>query len=209
LQVEKYQSKQCLELLAHWRNKNFMKNIIVIILVILITVILGMTVACSQSQLITTLNAAVTAAEIAIPVIGAAVGLPPTTLTAILTYLKLVSTFTGEAATILAGTGTAVQKSLLISEAAITITKGCNCVPPGTPTEVVTVVEAVVNAVGQFLANFPTVKPLPPGTIVGGAPVKVNAATVKINISAADKATLISLKGRSDKMLIVLAGIRK
>jgi hypothetical protein len=179
-----------------------MKNIIVVILIILVSFALTMMTSCSQSQLITTLNAAVTAAEIAIPVIGAAVGLQPATLTAILTYLKLVSTFTGEAATILAGTGTAVQKSLLISEAAITITKGCNCVPPGTPSEVVTVVEAVVNAVGQFLANFPT-------TPAVKTAASTKAATVKINFSAADKVTLNQLKSRSDKMMVSLNAIRK
>src|SRR5258708_3258399 len=91
--------------------------------------------ACQQSQVIATLEAAVTAAEIAIPVIGAATGLNPQVLALIVSYLQQVNIAAAEASTILAGTGTSAEKSAKIIQLFGNIAVGCNCIPPGTPLE--------------------------------------------------------------------------
>ena len=74
-------------------------------------IIVLLTSACQQSTIISTLEGVVSAAEIAIPVIGAATGLNPATSTAIVSYLQLVNISTAQAATILAGAGTSAQKA--------------------------------------------------------------------------------------------------
>ena len=76
--------------------------------------------------------------------------LSPQTQSLIVTYLKAVSAATGEASTILAGTGTAAQKSAAITSLFAGVAKGLN-LPPGVPTEIVTIIQAVSNAVVSFL----------------------------------------------------------
>lgn len=139
------------------KNKD-MKNLISIIPILFLILTLC-TAGCQQSTVISSLETAVTAAEIAVPVIGAATHLDPKTSALIVTYLQEVNIATAQASTILAGTGTSSQKTALIVQAFAKVAGNCKCVPPGTPSEVVAVVEAVAQAVGNFLASIPATAP--------------------------------------------------
>ncbi len=108
---------------------------------------------CQPSTVISSLEAVVAAAEIALPVIGAAAGLPPATMAGIVQYLQLVDVAITRSATILAGTGTVAEKSALIAQAFAGIANGCGCIPAGTPQTVVAVVNAVIQAISKFLVN--------------------------------------------------------
>jgi hypothetical protein len=169
-----------------------MRHLAIIALVLILMLVLFL-VACQQSTIISTLEGVVSAAEIAIPVIGAATGLNPATTTAIVSYLQQVNIATAEAATILAGTGTSAQKAALIVQAFAKIAAGCNCIPPGTPQEVVAVVNAVAQAVLQFLTNFP---PTP-------APAPV------VKVSASDRTKLTSIRTRAEANMAQLKGVKK
>ena len=147
-------------------------------------------VGCTSSQVISTLESVVSAAEVAIPVIGAATNTPPATINLIVTYLQGVSTASGKASVILSGTGTTAEKSALIVQAFAQVAAGMN-LPAGTPTEIVTVINAVAQAVVNFLAQFPA----------GSPPA--------INITAPDYATLSNLKIRSDANVSKLKGMKK
>jgi hypothetical protein len=148
---------------------------------------------CQQSTVISALEAAVSAAEIAIPVIGAATHLNPQTSAAIVLYLEQVNIATAQASTILAGTGTTAQKSVEIVQAFAKVAAGCNCVPAGTPQEVVTVIQAVAQAVANFLVQFPPAKTTPP--------------VVKVTPTAT--AALANLRTRSEKNVANLKGVKK
>jgi hypothetical protein len=169
-----------------------MRHLTIIAAVLILMLVLFL-VACQQSTIIATLENVVSAAEIAIPVIGAATGLNPATTTAIVSYLQQVNIATAEAATILAGAGTNAQKTALIIQAFAKLVAGCNCVPPGTPQEVVAVVNAVTQAVLQFLTNFPAT-PTP-------APV--------IKVSSGDRTKLTSIKTRAEANMAKLKGVKK
>ena len=149
---------------------------------------------CQTSTVISSLESAVSAAEIAIPVIGAATGLNAKTSALIMAYLQQVNVATAEAATILANTSlTSAQKTAEIIKAFAGIAAGCNCVPPGTPQEVVAVVNAVAQAVLNFLTNF---QPAP-------------APPVAVKVSAADATKLASLRARSEANITKLKVVRK
>jgi hypothetical protein len=157
-----------------------------------VLILLLLSAACQTSTIISTLEGVVTAAEIAIPVIGAATGLNPATTTAIVSYLQQVNIATAEAATILAGTGTSAQKAALIAKAFAAIAAGCNCIPPGTPQEVVAVVNAVAQAVLQFLTNFPPATPAP-----------------AVKVTASDRTALASIRTRAEQNAAKLKGVKK
>jgi hypothetical protein len=158
---------------------------VVIALVVLMSLFM---VACQQSSVITTLEAAISAAEVALPVIGAATGIPASTMAHIVTYLEAVNAATLQAAAILAAPGTSAEKAAAILKAFSTASAGLQ-VPPGTPQAVVTVVDAVVQAVLDFLNNFHHVT-LP-----------------NVAISSRAKAKLFSLKARSAANLQKLRAI--
>lgn len=149
--------------------------------------------SCQQSTVISSLEAAVSAAEIAIPVIGAATGLNPKTASAIVTYLEQVNIATAQASVILAGTGTTAQKSAEIVQAFAKIAAGCNCVPAGTPQEVVAVVQAVAQAVVNFLTQFPPQKTVPP----------------VVRVTATSRAALTNIRTRSEQNVTKLKGVKK
>jgi hypothetical protein len=157
-------------------------NQTVLVAAVLFTVLLS---ACSSSQIVASLEAVVAAAELAVPVIGAAGGIPPQTSAVIVSYLQAVGLATGKASVILAGTGTAAEKSAAIV-AAFAQVAALN-LPPGTPAEIVAVINGVSQAVINFLSPFN-----PPAT----------AARVGLNwkLSGRDKAKLADLKARSDEI---------
>ncbi len=169
-----------------------MRHLAVIAIVVIVMLVLFL-VACQQSTIISTLEGVVSAAEIAIPVIGAATGLNPATSTAIVSYLQQVNIAAAEASTILAGAGTCAQKAAQIVQAFAKIAAGCNCIPAGTPQEVVTVVNAVAQAVLQFLTNFPPTPATPP----------------VVKVSATDRAKLTSIRTRAEANAANLKGVKK
>lgn len=148
---------------------------------------------CQQSTVIATLEDAVSAAEIAIPVIGAATHLNPATSAAIVLYLEQVNIATAKASNILQGTGSTAQKSAEIIQAFAKVAAGCNCIPAGTPAEVVAVVNAVAAAVVKFLENFPPAKATPP----------------HVKLTPAATAALANIRTRSEKNVASLKGVKK
>jgi hypothetical protein len=150
--------------------------------------------ACQTSTVVTTLENVISAAEIAVPVIGAATHLSPATSTAIVSYLQEVNIATEQSATILAGTGTTAQKSAQIIQAFAKIAAGCNCVPAGTPQEVVAVVNAGAQAVLNFLTNFKA-----QGVI----------ATSPIKVTASDRTALSKIQARAVQNAAKLKGVSK
>lgn len=174
-----------------------MKGLISIIPILFLILAL-VTVGCQTSTVISTLEGVVAAAEIAIPVIGAATGLSAATSAKIVTYLQEVNIATAQASTILAGAGTSAQKAAEIAKAFSAVAMGCQCVPAGTPQEVVSVVNAVAQAVLQFLTNFPA-------TVPGAASVKWPS----LKLGAADRIALANIRSRSLQNEAKLKGVKK
>lgn len=145
-------------------------------------------ISCSSSQIIATLEDVVTAAEIAVTVIGAATGLPANTSAQIVTYLQAVSTATGQASVILAGAGTSAEKAARIVAAFARI--AALNLPAGTPAQIVAVVRGVGQAVATFLLNFPS----------NAAPTVPVSATARLQLS--------NLKLRSDLIQAKLQGVK-
>ena len=168
-----------------------MKGLVSIIPVLFLILAL-LTVGCQTSTVISTLEGVVSAAEIAIPVIGAATGLNPATATQIVAYLQQVNIATAQAATILAGPGSSAQKAASIVIAFAGVSKGCNCLPAGTPQEIITVVNAVAQAVLQFLTNFPPTTPVP-----------------AVKVSSANRIALGNIRTRAESNAANLKGVKK
>lgn len=112
-----------------------------------------MQVACSQSQVITTLDLVVTAADTAVTVLQATGTLPPGTASLITGYLNQVTAGVQFATTELASSDSnAVKASKIVGYFAMIAVPN---LPPGTVQTVVAVVQAVANAVANFLATLP------------------------------------------------------
>lgn len=169
------------------------------LLIVFVIVLLLATLACQQSSVITSLEAAVAAAEVAIPVIGQATGLPPQTQALIVTYLQAVSAATSQAATILAETQpwTSTQKATQILQVFVKVDAGIT-LPVGVPAEVQSVLNGVATAVATFLENFK-------GTPANGSQFPQRA----VKIPASSKSKLVSLKARSDVNLAKSMAMRK
>lgn len=151
---------------------------------------------CQPSTVISTLEAVVSSAEIALPVIGAAVGLSPQVSAQIVQYLQAVDAAVIQASGILSGPGTSADKATRIAQAFVSVAQGCNCVPAGTPTAVVQVVDAVVKAIARFLTNV-----TPPS----GPSAR---AAVTIKVSRSDRAALTDIRNRAEQQLTKLKGAR-
>jgi len=152
--------------------------------------------ACQPSTLVSALEGVIAAAEIAVPVIGSAVGLPPQTQAAIVAYLQLVDAAAVKASTILAGTGTSAEKSTRIIAAFANITEGCNCIPAGTPQTVVNMVNVVAQAVGKFIGNFQHQGILPTKPVV-------------VKVGGQDRAALAKIRHRAEVHMLKLQELKK
>jgi hypothetical protein len=152
--------------------------------------------SCSAPQIIDTLDAVVSAAEVAVPVIAAATNLPPGLASTIVTYLQSVSVAAGKASVIIAGQGTTASKDAQIIAAFAGVVGGA--LPPGTPAEVAAVVQAVAQAVVNFLATIP----MPPPSVIGAA------LTKSIRVNPAQKVRLASIKVRADANIVKLKGVK-
>lgn len=172
-----------------------------VLLAIAVIVILALLMAaCAPSTVVTALEAVVTAAEVAIPIIGPAAGLPMATTTAIIQYLQLVNQAAAQASTILAGTGTPAQKAADILKAFSNVAAGCNCIPAGTPAAIVQVINGVGQAIATFLENFhPVTTP----------PVTAAAKIPNLKVSAKDRDRLKQIQQRAEQNLAKLKGSAK
>lgn len=106
-------------------------------------------VGCSTSP-IDILDLAIGAVEIALPLVGPAVGIDPTTLASVQAYLSATSAAISQASTILSGTGTDAQKAAAIAQAFAGIAAP---IVPAKYGALVTAVADVAKYVAQFLAN--------------------------------------------------------
>jgi hypothetical protein len=165
-----------------------------VVLVLLVCAALVVT-GCQPSTVISTLEAVVASAEVALPVIAAATGLSHQVAAQIVAYLQMVDTTIMQASVILAGPGTGPDKAARIVEAFAGIAAGCNCVPPGTPQTVIAVVDAVAKAVARFLSNFAATQP-------------VAKAVPAIKISRSDRAALTDIRQRAEQQLTKLKGVK-
>ncbi len=143
--------------------------------------------ACKPSTLVSSLGAVLSAAEFALPVIASAAGIPPQVTAAIVSYLQLVDAATAQASTILAGPGTSAEKSAAIIAAFANLAQGCNCLPAGTPQEIVKVLDGVAQAIAKFLVNFSSKGILP----------TAKAAPIKVSVS--DRAALADIRNRAEQ----------
>lgn len=114
-------------------------------------------ISCTDSQVLTTLEAVVSAAEVALPVIGAATNLDPAITVTIGEYLRDTSVAARQASAILAGSGTSAQKAAQI--AAVFANVASLNLPAGTPAEIGVVVNGVIQAVQNFLGQFQSSAP--------------------------------------------------
>lgn len=158
---------------------------------VVILIALLVSAACSQSQILSSLRGVVIAAEMALPILGPASGLPPSTIITAGRWLQGVGKAAAEWSDILAGPGSAAEKSARIAQAGAAIAKGCNCIAPGAPTQFVNVMNAVSSAVLKFLGYFPA-----PGPLTAAArPVP------EIVIKPADNKELAELRQRSEAII--------
>ena len=146
--------------------------------------------ACTPSTLVSSLQIAVDAVTVAIPVLAAA-GVDSATLMQVQTYLTAVSTATEEAATELATSDTsAVKVSKIVADFA-----GVVAPVIGNP-RVSAVVQAVAAAVQSFLTLLQQQQP-------SGPAAKAIASTV-VKPSFADRSKLGAIKSQCEKNLAAL-----
>lgn len=170
------------------KTANFITSLLIVMLITSALLLTG----CQTSTIIRSLEATVVAAEVAIPVIGSATGLPAAVQTEIFMYLRAVNTATTLAASILAAPGDARGKSARILEVFQAIADGVK-LPPGTPAEVQAVLTGVMQAVATFLTGLQQPQPGP----------------VKLAFSGREQSKLQTLKARSMESLGKLEALRR
>ena len=79
-----------------------------------VLIILTLLSACTSSQIVTNLEIALDAISAGLPILGTVSGVPADVVTSAETYLTAANSALGQASTILAGGGTAAEKSALI-----------------------------------------------------------------------------------------------
>jgi hypothetical protein len=158
------------------------------IAMIAIALLLG--AACSPSKMLRGLTAIVNAAEYAFDQGGKLAGLDPATIAAADKWLEALSKGTAAVADILEGPGTGVEKSALIVQALSGFASGCGCLKPGTPTLFVNAMNAVSQAVVEFLKGFQPTRGL-------GAP---SVSAIETVTSASSK-ELTDIRKRSEAII--------
>lgn len=155
---------------------------IVYLLVALVAALLLILIGCTTSP-VTTLELAVGAAEVAIPLIP---GVPPAIAAAVESYLSATSTAITQASTILAGPGTDAQKAAAITQAFAGI--AAPVVPPQYQA-LATAVQKIAGYVAQFL-------------ITSGSAVSTTTAGSPTHApSAKDAGRLTAVKARAQAVI--------
>src|ERR1700734_2400403 len=110
-------------------------------------------VGCTSTQIVDSLQVALDAISVALPVLGTVSSVPPDLLASVETYLTAANSALGQASTILTGGGTDAEKTALIVAAFASI-----AVPaiPAQYAPIAQIVSAVAADVAQFLASLPS-----------------------------------------------------
>lgn len=156
---------------------------------------------CQASQFVSNLDRVVSTASAVLPVLSATSNLSPETTRQILAYLALVHQASVQAALILASNDTLIVKNLKVAAAFASIANGCNCLPAGTPQNVLVVVQGVVAAVQLFLANFSSPSPSP------GAPGVIPPANIKV--TGIDRGRLKTIGDKAQAELLKVHSFHK
>jgi len=146
--------------------------------------------ACSTSQLVDSLDIVTTAATAAVDALQSVASIPPQ----VLTYLTAVNggiTCTTDELT--AGDAAAVQASKIAACFAVSLQP---VLPSGTPSTVVSVIDAVASALANFL------KTLPSATVVSATPAGAfsfapSPKTKPVKLSRKDKSKLADIRKRA------------
>jgi len=147
--------------------------------------------ACSSNQVITDLELAVDAVEVALPLIGPSAGLPADLEAQIEKYLSATGTAVAQASDILAGSNTDAQKAAAIAAAFAGI-----AVPivPARYQGIASAVQRVAVLVANFLVSLPTAAPNPNVRTqdVGGA-----VSSKRTPVSSSDRQRLAQIKAKA------------
>ncbi len=145
---------------------------------ILISLVVAMTLlctACTQSDVVTSLQLSVDAASIALPLVSQQAGISPALESQLESYLQATNSAISQTSTILAGPGTPQSKSVAVVAAFATV--AVPVMPAGTPVAIVQAIQAVSVDVAKFLQTVAT----PKTASLSAAPkaVKIDAKTVE------------------------------
>jgi len=126
-------------------------------------------VGCSQSEVTTSIDAAITAVQVALPILSAA-GVPPDVIQTAATWLNGASNALNGVLAELDSQDSAAVQAAKITQLLSAYTSAN--LPPGTPQIVAQALNAVAAAIAQVLQNFPKAKALP----TAGKPYKLSDA---------------------------------
>jgi len=112
-------------------------------------------VACTQTQIITDIDVALTAASIALPIVASAVGLPPATVTAIINWIQVALKGLSATSDALVTGG---PKAVVAAKITAALAGVVSSMPDlqGLPASIASVVQALANDVQGILAQYGT-----------------------------------------------------
>jgi hypothetical protein len=163
-----------------------MKQLVSILLVLVVLM-----TGCSSSQIVSNLQFAVDAAEVAFPIVAQQAHLSPAVATQVGAYLQGVNVAISQSAPIIASAEPTPQKVAQIS--AIFANVAAPNLPPGTPQAVASAVSAVANAVAKFLGSVEATKSLKTASMKPVVPSNSDLAKLS-KIENKAKANLDQLK---------------
>jgi hypothetical protein len=134
--------------------------------------------ACTSNQIINSVEVAITAAEVALPIVAGA-SIPPATMTALLDYLQLASTALGKVSTIIETGGTTASVAAQITAALSGVVQQDAQLQQqmaGLPSFIVSAINQVATDLASLLDKYGQ-KYMAPGTLKATAPVPVAAPT--------------------------------
>jgi hypothetical protein len=163
-------------------------------------------VSCSQPQIITATETAITAVEIALPLVSTAAGIPPATLNMILDYLQSASVGLDKVATILAvgGTQTYVAEQITLALAG-TINQDPVILAQIGPLggAIVQAIQAITKDLESILLQYGTPITAP------NAPRKAASGGHVYHFQGADMVRIEAARARTEALRARIAAIRK
>lgn len=166
-------------------------------LILVVAILIGafLLAACSPGQITTSIKIAISAAEIAIPIVASQTNLDPAIMSAVVTYLHEANVALNAVTTILSEGGSASVQAAKIT-AALSNVASVN-LPSGTPQAVASAVNKVAEAIAKVLANFAT----------GGKPKLMKPGTT-YKLNGRDKKNLVTAKARLAAMQLDIAKLK-
>src|SRR4051812_6128048 len=166
----------------------------------LIAVVMAVSIAtgaCSSTTILKSLEMAVDAAAIALPIVALTSGIPPVLIVQLEGYLQSVNVALDQAIVILSGPGTTQEKStaIVVAFAAVAVP----ALPAGTPKIVSDIIQEVAADVARFLQNIAT-----PKTIA-----RIEISKTPRNIGIRDADGMARLAKIREKVRVNLAAIRE